>query len=65
MLQNKDFRWPVIFFRLTKFKFCPYMLLHYAFQKKFENESVLMTGLTNVHINLVKVAEQYFGYILF
>ena len=41
------------------------MLLHYAFQKKFENESVLMTGLTNVHINLVKVAEQYFGYILF
>ena len=41
------------------------MLVHYAFQKEFENESVLKTGLTNVHTILVKIAEQYFGYILF
>ena len=33
------------------------MLVHYAFRKEFENQSVLMTGLTNVHIILVKVAE--------
>ena len=33
------------------------MLVHSAFQKEFENQSVLMTGLTNVHIILVKVAE--------
>ena len=33
------------------------MLVHYAFQKEFENQSVLMTGLTKVHIILDKVAE--------